>query len=197
MEDIWGEALANYLQSESWQGQIQGFVHRHRFRFLRSDDEEFSHDHYALWREYQELVERLMEAIVAEIGGSLEALEKALLDKVDTNPRGPRDATQQQLLSKLLTYHDFGEFSNMMRAGLDEEEPPLSPRGRSAAPPQPQSYDEVAQDDDLDPSDMRAQLIAMGFHRENVMNVCEWAQDIGEAIQVLQDMPAPEPPKPK
>lgn len=116
--DLYCDALAQYLSGREWQESIEMFVKANCEKFtsdrLADSDGGYSHDHYELWKTFQEIVEQILEMALSNVGGSITKLEKAL-DKILNQPiKGPRDEVFKHILDQLLSYNDFSSFSSMM-----------------------------------------------------------------------------------
>ncbi len=116
--DLYCDALAQYLSGREWQESIEMFVKANCGKFtsdrLADSDGGYSHDHYELWKTFQEIVEQILEMALSNVGGSITKLEKAL-DKILNQPiKGPRDEIFKHILDQLLSYNDFNSFSTMM-----------------------------------------------------------------------------------
>jgi hypothetical protein len=76
------EALQNYLKSADWQEYVASFVKSNCEQF-RVYSEEFTHEQYATWKNFQEIAEQVLEGALSEMhgiefGGGMEALELEL-----------------------------------------------------------------------------------------------------------------------
>ena len=49
--------------------------------------------------------------MLAELGGSLHQLEKAVDRRMERRPNGPRDASERQVLNALLAFESFEQVS--------------------------------------------------------------------------------------
>mmetsp|Transcript_30172 Transcript_30172/g.38922 ORF Transcript_30172/g.38922 Transcript_30172/m.38922 type:complete len:897 (+) Transcript_30172:103-2793(+) len=127
MDEIWTEALQNYLLSQDFQENVQKFVKKQAYLFDGSNqakDADFDHRHHKVWKEFQDIVETMLEKVLEDLGGNFQALEKALDERASEPPRGPRDAAEKEVLAQLLTFDDFTQFAHMMqrvaRGGKEE-----------------------------------------------------------------------------
>jgi Holliday junction resolvasome RuvABC DNA-binding subunit len=96
-----------------WRQSIQIFVDANCKYF--NDIKDFSHLHHYIWKNFQEIVENILQMALLKVGGSFDKLEKAI-DHIKNKPSsGPRDEMIKEILHKLVTVADFDKFSIMMR----------------------------------------------------------------------------------
>ena len=98
MDDVWLDALGQMLQGGEWQTQLQVFTAAHCAQFAtclggtqRADGTGYELAHHDVWRQYKEMVEDVLEGVLQQLGGSIEALEKAIDEKACAPATGPRD----------------------------------------------------------------------------------------------------------
>ena len=113
MEDIWLEALHQYLQSSEWFDTITVFVENHCSIF-DGCGEEYDHGHYTVFREFVEISEQILNDMLSNLGGSLRQLVDQLSDHAVRSATGPRDDMQKEIVLSLLTFDSFPEFCKMM-----------------------------------------------------------------------------------
>lgn len=101
------EALLNFLQSPDFKSSLDVFFSSHRRFFSHGSRDRDSHSHrqYSVWKDYQQLVEGLIDSALTSIGGSVESLELGLEEICRREPSGPKQAMVQELVVKLLSYH--------------------------------------------------------------------------------------------
>ena len=99
------EALLNLVQSPDFKAAVLTFFRSHRRLFSENSAGAHSHRQFSIWREYQQLVEGLIDSALSVIGGSVEMLEEGLEEIASREPNGPRDAMVQEVVTKLLSYH--------------------------------------------------------------------------------------------
>jgi hypothetical protein len=80
--------------------------------FERSN--EYQMGYHTVWQSFQGFVEQILENVLAELGGNMQALETALEQKAFAPDVGPADASFKRLLRELLTAHEFEQFAEMM-----------------------------------------------------------------------------------
>jgi hypothetical protein len=108
--EVQSEALLNFLSSGDFRDAIDGFFGTQCRYFKDSSVVEgslYSHRQYSIWKDFQELVEVLIDSALQSIGGSIESLEKELTIVLEREPTGPRQALRQSLIRKLLSYHRY------------------------------------------------------------------------------------------
>lgn len=106
------DALQNYLTGSEWRETIQVFIDAHCPFF--SNINEFHPQQNLVWKSFQEVTESILELMLANLGGSFEALEKAL-DRIQSRPvRGPRDAAIHDVLDQLMAVESFETFASAM-----------------------------------------------------------------------------------
>ena len=76
------EALYSYLKSADWQEYVASFVKSNCEQF-RQYSEEYTHEQYATWKNFQEIAEQVLEGALSEMhnidfGGGMKALEADL-----------------------------------------------------------------------------------------------------------------------
>lgn len=115
--DSYIQALLEYLRSKEWSESIRMFVDANCYLFQYHNEEkmEYTHEHYNIWKTFQEIVEQILEMTLSNIGGNINILEKAF-DKIlkKRTSTGPREDAIKDILEQLLTYDSFHHFSAMM-----------------------------------------------------------------------------------
>ena len=153
MDDIWIDAVSQFLKGDEWRRSVKGFVDTNCSAFAGSE-EEHTHGQYDVWRQFRDLVDGQIEGVIAQLGGSPETFCKACDERLARDDRGPRDAAMKELLKQLLTFDDFANFHEMMRehslelaSGFDRTEGALaaSPSSYSSPPVQPAAAASVPQ----------------------------------------------------
>lgn len=124
METIWIEAVEQFLQGEQWKQQVVAYVDEHSRLFSRVGEQEddFTHEQYASWHGFKDLVDECIGGVVCDLGGSEELFANACEEKLKQPDLGPRDAAVKDVLRKLMAYDTFEEFSTMMRLRCEELE---------------------------------------------------------------------------
>ena len=110
------EELQRYLYGREWKRSIEMFVDANCAKFAEIGQGEFNFEHHKLWKTYQEIVENILDMALMSVGGSIEAMEKALDEIVHQPARGPRDAAVKDVIERLMTYSDFDAFALMMKS---------------------------------------------------------------------------------
>ena len=73
--------------------KIEGYIRKTHHESSLIPFSHFCHclpfvDQHQLWRNYQELVDQVLESVLSAVGGSIAQLEAALDDIASTNPKG-------------------------------------------------------------------------------------------------------------
>lgn len=112
MDDFYFDALQNYLNSSDWRKTIKIFVDANCMYFINVD--EYHPQQVVIWRNFQDIVENVIQNTLDTLGGSIDDLEKGF-DRFRHRPsRGPRDEVIKDILEQLQTVEDFEAFSFMM-----------------------------------------------------------------------------------
>ena len=109
------DALSNLLRAEGWQTTVRTFVHENAPLFDLKPGQDYDHRHHGLWVEFRELAESLLESMLIELGGSLSQLEKQIDERVEAVPAGPRAASEQEVLTDLMSFCSFETFVGTMQ----------------------------------------------------------------------------------
>ncbi|RYH16709.1 hypothetical protein EON65_29645, partial [archaeon] len=118
-DNIYLEALQNYLQSSEWRESIHVFVSSNCGFFSHIDD--YHPEQYKIWKNFQDVSESILQNMLFSIGGSMDELESAM-DAVQSKPsRGPRDEIIKDILEQLFSCEDFPHFATMMHKSYVEE----------------------------------------------------------------------------
>eukprot|EP00601_Ochromonadales_sp_CCMP2298_P020211 CAMPEP_0173314626 /NCGR_PEP_ID=MMETSP1143-20121109/25438_1 /TAXON_ID=483371 /ORGANISM="non described non described, Strain CCMP2298" /LENGTH=149 /DNA_ID=CAMNT_0014257245 /DNA_START=62 /DNA_END=508 /DNA_ORIENTATION=- len=145
-DHLYLEALQNYLNGGEWRQSVEMFVESNCKFFDRTAD--LDHQHHSLWRTFQEIVETILDMALANCGGSLRELERALDEVQGRESRGPREELVKDVLDKLLAFDDFQSFAAMMKRARDSQQ--------------------QAQTEGTEGENMADTLIRMGFKRAAV-----------------------------
>jgi len=136
MEDIWWEALHQYLQSSEWYETINVFVESHCAIFERTPSDqpnEYFHGHYTIFKQFVEISEQILNDMLANLGGSMDQLTASLNSHSYTRPTGPRDDMQKEIILQLLSFDSFPEVSEraLMKTSIRASERSESSSKRS------------------------------------------------------------------
>lgn len=71
------DSLLDYLKGQEWQQSIEMYVIANCKEF-KHYPKEFTHHHNTVWKDYQEIVETILDVALSNVGGSIDGLEKAL-----------------------------------------------------------------------------------------------------------------------
>lgn len=131
---------------------------------------EFSMSHYDLWKNFQDIVENILEMALVDVGGSIETLEK-FLDEVaysDDYADGPKQAVFKDIVKQLLAYESFESFRDMMITAAHYK---ISEKGHGA------SSGALVDDEDADITYYIDTLTSMGYKASSIDtalgNVCD------------------------
>ena len=175
-------------------------MEKHAALFDLAPDEEFGHGHYSLWREFHTLAEGILNQMLAELEGSLHELEKAVDRRMERRARGPRDASERQVLNALLAFESFEQFAQMMRNRAREEDEEVMAdaqpkrityqnrsRPRTPSPPPSNAADGSGGGGD---AGVAGQLKGMGFSDDAVMiAIMQHGENFEECLQWLFENP--------
>ena len=174
-------SLKEYLLGEEWRQNIDAFVSSNCYRF-KGARREHSHEHHEVWKTFQEIVEQILEMALADVGGSVSKLERAL-EKIAAQPaRGPREAATKEVLERLLSFGSFAAFAQMMSdaAAATNAQPPVeAPRcGSNRRSLREKHF---------------ANLTALGFFEEMIEVVMEHADEnasLEDLVMTLSELQA-------
>ena len=114
MEDVWLDAVSQFLKGEEWRVSVKTFVDSMCHTFAGDPRGEFSHTHYTCFLDFGKMVDRCIAQLLASLGGTDEAFFKACDERLSRRDLGPRDGALKDLLRQLLTFDDFDAFRGMM-----------------------------------------------------------------------------------
>jgi len=163
MEDIWLEALHQYLQSSDWFDTINVFVENHCSIF-DGRGEEYDHGHYTVFKEFVEISEQILNDMLQNLGGSLKQLVLSLTDHSIRSATGPRDDMQKEIMTSLLTFDSFPEFCVMMES-----------KSRKI---------DYYENQDIDDDDLN-KLTGMGFDTKACKHALSISDNFDEALQYV------------
>ena len=117
MEDVWIDAVSQFLRGDSWRKKVVNYVDKNCILFAEDDNEitAFTHGQYEIWRDFKNMVEDSISSVLNDLGGSSESFSKACDERLAEQDKGPRDAAVKDVLRKLLTYDNFEDFGFMMK----------------------------------------------------------------------------------
>ena len=119
---IWIDVVGQFLDGEEWKETVKEYVDAHCALFAPIEGDEYDHGHFDVWNEFRNIAEAIIEAKLAEIGGSAESFFKACDERLVADDQGPREAQCKRVLKQLLSYDDFKDFAGMMTARYIELE---------------------------------------------------------------------------
>jgi hypothetical protein len=112
-KDFLVDAVAQFLQTNEWQDAITQFFAVHSVKFpLESTDEKqskgvgYTLEQYDVFTQFRDLMERLLETMMGELGCSGEDLVAILQESVRNGPTGER----RFLIKTLLSFDDYADF---------------------------------------------------------------------------------------
>ena len=73
MDEIWIEAVSQFIKGEEWHQTMKIFIDNHceLFSNLSLNDKEFMIGHYQVYQEFKSLCDALLENLIVELGGSI------------------------------------------------------------------------------------------------------------------------------
>lgn len=116
------DALTEYLNGQEWQHTVDMFVRSNCHHFHDPSPSGHALEQYRIWQDFKEVVEQILEVALSSIGGSIEALEKALDEIASVPAKGPKDAVVKEILNKLLSFDSFESFCTMMYKARQEND---------------------------------------------------------------------------
>ena len=81
------DSLHDYLKGQEWQQNIEMFV-KANCKVFKHYPKEFTHQHNDLWKDYQGIVENILNFALSNVGGSIDILEDALDILASTPAKG-------------------------------------------------------------------------------------------------------------
>ena len=117
MEDVWIDAVSQFLRGDSWRKKVVNYVDKNCILFAEDDSDisAFTHGQYEIWKEFKAIVEESIGGVLNDLGGNPESFSKACDERLAQEDTGPRDAAVKDVLRKLLTYDSFEDFGFMMK----------------------------------------------------------------------------------
>ena len=123
MDDIFIDAVAQFLKGEEWRTNVRTFVDSHCALFAESRrGTEYGHGLFEVWRSFQEMAEQCISGVLDQLGGTSEGFCKACDERLALPDTGPRDGAIKELLRQLLTFDNFPDFQEMMSCRYEELE---------------------------------------------------------------------------
>ena len=118
MEEILIDAVSQFIKGSSWLDPIDKFSRDNADMFTEavSATSEFNMAQHQIYRDYEVLVEELIDGIVSDLGCSSDLFVKALGDKISRNAQGAQDEMVNELIEALLAYDDFKTFAHCMHS---------------------------------------------------------------------------------
>lgn len=158
------EVLQNYLHGSEWKESVEIFINANCKLFYEFD--EFNHNHYKIWKKYQEVAEPIIESALQNVGGSISLIEDALDELAKSADKGPRDAVEKDVIRKLITFHSFKEFSYMMSLAANELINDNNNKKNTI-------HNTRAHDETMSQSSFKRDLLALGFDVDMIDMVLE------------------------
>ncbi|KDO21500.1 hypothetical protein SPRG_12464 [Saprolegnia parasitica CBS 223.65] len=113
MSDFVVDAVAQFIEGDAWRLPLERFLAAHKAAFLgRARADEHTLGQHAVFSEFTEVAERLLEAMVLDLGCD----PSTLLDALEDASKGVRAQSTRVLVQTLLSYNDFGAFCDRMFA---------------------------------------------------------------------------------
>lgn len=195
------DGLHAFLQSPDWKETVNMFIAANCDDFAIVDaNGQYTRRQFEVWRNFQEIVEQILDVALQSIGGSLQTLETALNESMTKTSTGPRMSAWQDILKKLLVYESFEDFAKMMasqRLPQNQQTDTVvsttsSKRSSFQRHPRAQSKNEEKADNPKATEfRRRSQLLGMGF-AEALVDVClecsEWDATLEELVDQLAGM---------
>ncbi|OQS04983.1 sporangia induced hypothetical protein [Thraustotheca clavata] len=117
MSDFLVDAIAQFVKGDEWKIPVGEFMNIHKIAFvgLSGNEDEHTLQHHAIFMEFKELVERLLEGVIADLGCDANSFVAALEEAAVREAGGPKEEETQLLIKTLLSYDDFKGFCALMQ----------------------------------------------------------------------------------
>ncbi|RLN99514.1 hypothetical protein DYB28_014945 [Aphanomyces astaci] len=129
MSDFLLDAVAQFLKGDQWLEPVNAFMHANKLAFvgLAGPQESYSLQQHAVFVEFKDLAERLLEGIVQDLGCEPSTFVAALEEAVVNEAGGPKEEEVQLLVKTLLAYDDFHGFCALMQTYVEWNAVPSMP----------------------------------------------------------------------
>ncbi|KAF0755788.1 hypothetical protein AaE_004856 [Aphanomyces astaci] len=129
MCDFLLDAVAQFLKGDQWLEPVNAFMHANKLAFvgLAGPQESYSLQQHAVFVEFKDLAERLLEGIVQDLGCEPSTFVAALEEAVVNEAGGPKEEEVQLLVKTLLAYDDFHGFCALMQTYVEWNAVPSMP----------------------------------------------------------------------
>lgn len=163
------DSLNQFMRGSDWQESIQIFVEANCSKFKDDSSSGFTHEQFHVWKNFQEIVESILASALDDTAGcTMEDFERALDDLSREPAAGPREGVKREILSQLLTYADFNDFSDMMHVAITYQYP------EKAEPVQCEAIEACSIDVREDNrTENRVTLLQLSFPRDAVDHVID------------------------
>lgn len=112
--EVYVSAIQSILESADFRSTMSNFIEQHAPLFEDCPRDEYGHGHFEVFHDYRRLAESKINAVLAELGGSLSQLEKQVDRRLDRTPRSPLDMRQRNALADFMAFESFETFGEMM-----------------------------------------------------------------------------------
>ncbi|KAG9401471.1 hypothetical protein AC1031_009333 [Aphanomyces cochlioides] len=129
-DDFVVDAITQFLQGDQWLQPVNMFMESHKLAFvgMSSTQEAYSLQHHAIFVEFKDMAERLLEHVIQELGCDAHVFLRALEDDVAREAGGPKEEEVQQLVETLLSFDDFDKFCKLMQSYVETNAVPSIPK---------------------------------------------------------------------
>ncbi|RHY28952.1 hypothetical protein DYB32_005581, partial [Aphanomyces invadans] len=129
MGDFLLDAVAQFLKGAQWLDPVNAFMHTHKLAFVGvvGPQEAYSLQQHAIFVEFKDLADQLLEGIVQDLGCEPAAFVSALEEAVVNEAGGPKEEEVQLLMKTLLAYDDFHGFCTLMQSYVEWNAVPTMP----------------------------------------------------------------------
>ncbi|CAK4112150.1 unnamed protein product [Aphanomyces euteiches] len=145
-DDFVVDAITQFLQGDQWLQPVNMFMESHKLAFvgMSSTQEAYSLQHHAIFVEFKDMAERLLEHVIQELGCDAHVFLRALEDALAREAGGPKEEEVQKLVETLLSFDDFDTFCKLMQSYVETNAVPSIPKdsddGNAAAVIDPKTY---------------------------------------------------------
>ncbi|KAF0696963.1 Aste57867_12323 [Aphanomyces stellatus] len=135
MSDFLLDAVAQFLKGDQWLEPVNAFMSTHKLAFvgISGPQEGYTLQHNAIFLEFKDMAERLLEGIIQDLGCDAAAFVAALEEAVTNEAGGPKEEETQALVKTLLAYDDFHGFCTLMQNYIEWNAVPSMPPDDNAA----------------------------------------------------------------
>jgi hypothetical protein len=136
------DAVVQFLQQDTWLNTVNGFLEKYYSAFVEennADSQEkkasekkestcfHSLEQFHIFNKFKDMVERMLEGVIQELGCSGEDLVSILQETVESNSTTTRQGERRFFIKTLLSFDDFESFYERITKYAQEKHPFGSP----------------------------------------------------------------------